>query len=157
MPFVTRDAASGRLKLGPVGSWRDTAGRVVLRIPLVKYRDTIGRFHLQLAVLAVQLTSLTGLELLFFGPNAAGNSFANNGRVLFEVKNQGVTTRTLTFKSQRPCDQGVLHDQIVSIDPGKTRTIGPFAVARFNDQSLQTVTVLYDNIVGLTVAVYSPP
>lgn len=156
MPATYRDT-SARIKLGPVTSYRDTAARIKVTIPQFRWRDTAGRIRLRLNPITVQFSSLSGLDPIYASPSSGGDAFANDGRVKLWVINAGGTTRTLRFKAQRVCDQGILHDQISTIDPGKRLEFGPFNTARFNDQVTQMVQVIYDNTLGLQVAAISPP
>lgn len=155
MPATYRDT-SARIKLGPVTNYRDTAARIKVTVPQFRYRDTGARLRLRLNPIAVQFSSLGGLDPVYSSPSSGGDAFTNDGRVKLWVINAGSTTRTLRFKSFRACDQGVLHDQVSTIDPGKRIEFGPFNSSRFND-SQQQVEVIYDNTLGLQVAAISPP
>jgi hypothetical protein len=109
-----------------------------------------------MAVLTVQDVVLGGTEVTFAAAAAGGDSFPNDGRTWFRVKNGGGADRTVTVNSQRACDQGFDHDQAVVVTAGEERDIGPFPTERFNDTSARVVAT-YSSESGLTVAALRLP
>ncbi len=104
-----------------------------------------------MALLTVQKVTAAGIGPTFAAANAGGDAFANNGRTMVVVKNDGASSITVTITSARTCNQGFLHDLTISVPAGAERWIGPFAPWRFNDESGQ-VAVGYSAVTSVTVA-----
>jgi hypothetical protein len=85
---------------------------------------------------------------------AGGDQFANDGRTIFEASNASGGSITITFVSQRACDQGTVHNTAVAVGAGVTKRIGPFIPSRYNDAS-GYVQVTYSGVTSLTVGVAS--
>lgn len=108
-----------------------------------------------MAILAIQEPNLTGLNVTLVAANAGGDSFPNNGSIVFRVTVTGAVT--LTFPAQKPCSFGVsnvAHDAVVAIAAAGSRDIGPFPTERFNDVNGR-VQVTYTTATGVTVAAVS--
>lgn len=101
--------------------------------------------------LTVQTISLTGLAPTFAAAGSEGDTFNNDGRTFFYIKNGDASEHTATIDSLVDCDQGVDHDPAVAILAGEERLIGPFTKGRFNSASEQ-VSISYDAIASITVA-----
>lgn len=100
----------------------------------------------------VQNAALTGLATSFEAANAGGNKFLNTGRELLIVKNGGGGNVVVTIAATVQCNQGILHNQAVTVLAGATEIIGTFPGARFNDAT-GYVTVTYDGVGSVTIAV----
>lgn len=108
-----------------------------------------------MALLTVQTIATTGLAATFAAAATAGDTFLNNGRTFFYVKNANVTTaRTVTINSLVPCNQGSDHDLVVSVAASTNMMIGPFEQSRFNS-SAGVVSATYSAETDLTVAAIS--
>ncbi len=106
-----------------------------------------------MADLAVQKGTTAGTSLTFNAPAAGGDKFINANEKTFVIaKNTDVADRTITFGAVGKCDFGFDHDEPVIVPAGGEIQIGPFVQRRFNDQ-LQKVSMTYDDITGLTLAV----
>jgi hypothetical protein len=81
-----------------------------------------------------------------------GDTFLNTGREELTVKNGGASSITVTIAAQNPCDQGVLHNQVVTVAASGEEIIGPFRVDRYNDIN-GMVHVTYSAVTSVTVAV----
>lgn len=108
-----------------------------------------------MAVLTVQEVVNTGLNPSYAGAAAGGDEFANNGDVLFHVKNGDASAHTVTINSQVNCNQGFDHDGGGSIPAGEERMYGPFPKSRFNPDG--NVQVTYDAVTSVTVAAIKLP
>lgn len=89
---------------------------------------------------------------------AADQVFANNGRVLFLVKNGDSTSTNVTFDVPAVSSDGstaglAIADRVVAVAAGKTAIIGPFPMAIYNNQSTQQVAVSYSKTTSLNVGV----
>jgi hypothetical protein len=108
-----------------------------------------------MAVLSVQQISTAGVvPATLVAASAGGDSFANNGRTVFDAANGSGAPITVTFASQKPCDQGSTHNTVVSVTNGTTRRIGPFDPSRYNDGN-GFVQVTYSAVTSLTVGAFS--
>lgn len=106
-----------------------------------------------MAVLTVQSSALTGTELAAYASAAAGgDSFANDGTIMLHVKNGGGAPINVTAVAKTACNQGTLHDAVVSVTNGKEALIGPFPTSRFNDVNGK-VSITYSAVTSVTVAV----
>ncbi len=104
-----------------------------------------------MAALNVQKTSLAGLSPAYGAADAAGDSFPNDGRTTFHVKNSGTAAQTVTVASPTPSNYGTTHNVTVSVPAGGEVVIGPFDKRRF-DNRLGRVGVSYSAVTGVTVA-----
>lgn len=106
-----------------------------------------------MAVLTVQQAALAGLNPTYAAAAAAGDSFANDGKIVLHVKNTNAAARTVTVASQRPASPGLAPaNNAVSI-PATTgeRLIGPFDPIIWND-STGSVLITYSADAGVTIA-----
>ncbi len=83
----------------------------------------------------------------------AGDTFANNGKVLFYIANEGGAPISVTFDdSGTPTPSGTIDafdpDVTIVVTNAKWRLIGPFPVARFGT----TVAVTYTSETSVMVA-----
>jgi len=104
-----------------------------------------------LAVLTVQKISHAGLNPNFVAADVGGDEFANGGRTMLYVKNEGASQITVTIDSAKPCNYGFDHDLTVDIPAGEDRIVGPFDPSRFNNSSAR-VAVTYSDVTSVTVA-----
>lgn len=109
-----------------------------------------------MAKLTVQQIARAGLEPTFAAAAAGGDTFDNDGRTFFWVKNGDADELTVTIDSIVDCDQGFDHDPDVAIPAGEERLIGPFPTGRFNDSSGE-VSATYDDETSVTVAAVKLP
>lgn len=104
-----------------------------------------------MAILTVQEISLDGLEVTYTAADVSGDEFPNDGRVSFEVKNNGASSITVTFNSVAPCNYGYDHDVEVTVGAGKTLRYGKFEPGRFNNANGR-VEVSYSGVDSVEVA-----
>lgn len=104
-----------------------------------------------MADLAIQKLNRAGVALNFAAAAAGGDRFPRTTRGYLHVKNGGGAAITVTLNSQKPCDQGFDHDELVNVPAGAERLIGGFADDRFADAQ-GYVNVTYSAVAGLTVA-----
>src|SRR5262245_4469467 len=108
-----------------------------------------------MAALTINDCDLDGF--LFTGASAyvacagGGDTFVNDGKTFFHVKNTNAATRTVTANSVTACDQGFDHDiaYVVGATTGECFA-GPFPTARFGT----TVTLTYSAVTNLVIAVF---
>lgn len=105
-----------------------------------------------MAILTVQKASMTGRAVTYTPATLSGDEFANDGRTVLHVKNEGVSPITVTVNSQKPCDQGFDHDITVTVAASGEQVIGPLSTERFNNTSGR-VEVTYSAVDSVTVAV----
>ncbi len=105
-----------------------------------------------MATLAIQIINHTGLSESLAAAAAAGDQFANDGRIFLHVKNSNGASRDVTINSQNNCNQGFDHNITVTV-PATTgdKMIGPFPPGRFDDGS-GFVQVTYESDAGVTIA-----
>lgn len=106
-----------------------------------------------MAVLSVQSITQAGIAPTFSAAGAAGDSFSNNEKTYFHVKNGGASSITVTVDSFTKCNHGFDHDITITVPASGERIIGPFPSARFNDDSSK-VNVTYSAVTSVTVAAF---
>jgi hypothetical protein len=104
-----------------------------------------------MALLTPQTLSLTGLVKTMIAAAAGGDTFANDGTILFFVKNGGASAVTVTINSQTPCNQGYDHDIVLSLAAGAEVAFPKLDPGRFNDTN-GNVSVTYSAVTSVTVA-----
>lgn len=109
-----------------------------------------------MATLTVQTLSIAGVTPTF-GPVAASDVFANDGRTVIEVKNANAGADTVAIDSIVACNQGGDHDggSVVAATTGD-KIFGPFDPTRFNNSNGQ-VTITHSVTSSVTCAVYRLP
>lgn len=107
-----------------------------------------------MAVLAPVDATLAGVADALVAAAGGGDSFANNGHVVFVVNNASGAPITVTFDDPGTPNPGNAvafnPDVAVAVPAGARRTIGPFPPWRFNDPSGR-VNVSYSDVTTLTV------
>ncbi|WP_156290784.1 hypothetical protein [Oceanobacillus salinisoli] len=91
-----------------------------------------------MADLSVQKISKSGVSPVFSSADIAGDTFFNNGDVIFSVKNGGTATITVTVTSVAKCNQGFNHDLNIDVGAGEEKLLGPFSTERFNNDERRT-------------------
>lgn len=104
-----------------------------------------------MAALTIQTAGLTGLTKTMAAASAGGDTFANDGKTVFSVKNGGASAITVTINSQHLCNQGFDHDLVVSVAAGSEISFPELDIYRFNDTS-GNVVVTYSAVTSVTVA-----
>lgn len=104
-----------------------------------------------MAVLTVQNIVAAGLNPSYAAAAAGGDTFANDGRTLFHVKNAHSAAWTVTIAAARACNFGTLHNGGGSVPNADDIFFGPFPPERFGE----TVSVTYSGVTALTVAALS--
>jgi predicted CoA-binding protein len=92
---------------------------------------------------------LSVVETVSVAPTVIGDTFANNGQVLYKIKN-GANATTVTVVGQ-PCSHGRSANSVFATLANKEYLLGPFDPALFNDAN-GNVTVTVDQNVATTVA-----
>jgi hypothetical protein len=101
-----------------------------------------------MALLTVQeltATSTTGAVVALTAV-AASDTFANDGRTIYEINNGSGGAITATFVAVGACNHGVSHDLVGSIGAGVRKRFGPFSIDRFGS----TVTVNHSATATIT-------
>jgi len=79
-----------------------------------------------------------------------GDSFDNDGRTVFIVKNASGGSITVTFNSLVQSNYGTDVDPVLTVAAGATLIAGPFDPVRYNDANGR-VGVTYSGVTSLTV------
>ena len=105
-----------------------------------------------MATLTIQTIDHTGVAESLVAAAAAGDQFANDGRIFIHVLNTNGASRDVTINSQSNCNQGFDHNIVVTV-PATTgdMMIGPFPPSRFDDGG-GFVQVTYEAETGVTIA-----
>lgn len=107
-----------------------------------------------MAVLTPVDVTLAGVADNLVAAAGGGDSFPNNGHVVFVVNNGSAGAITVTFDDPNTPNPGSASqfnpDVAVSVPAGARRTIGPFPPFRFNDANGR-VNVTYSGVTSLTV------
>jgi hypothetical protein len=79
-----------------------------------------------MAILPIQQSSSPPGDLDFVAASAGGDEFGNSGGagMSFWIENTSGADRTVTFTATRPCENGVLHDHVVTVATGTTPGVG---------------------------------
>lgn len=114
-----------------------------------------------MAALTTQHPAAAGVSLAYVAASVGGDSFINNGREMYHIKNGSGSPVTVTFtsgaSSGNKCSFGVAgtqHDKVVTVGATSDDLVGPFNKDQFNDAAdLATVHVTYSAVTTVTVAV----
>lgn len=77
------------------------------------------------------------------GTGANADKYRNSGKESLVIINGGGAPITVTRTARKACDQGTLHDNVVSVAAGATEYLPPVSPLIFNDD---------DGFVGVTVS-----
>ncbi len=109
-----------------------------------------------MAVLTVQSVTRAGLVPTYAAAAGGGDSFANDGRTVYHVKNAHIAPWTVTVATQMTVDGKAVADDAVVVTNGTDALIGPFPPSIYNDVNGQ-VQVTYSGVTALTVAAIRLP
>lgn len=104
------------------------------------------------ADLTVQKPALTGSAVTYAAAAAGGDTFTNTGQEVLHVRTAGSPV-VVTVTAQSACNQGVVHNQQVTVPATSERAIGPFRDLKRWNTAQSKVAVTYDQVTGVTVAV----
>jgi hypothetical protein len=105
-----------------------------------------------LITLLVQEATKEGLSVVYSPASAEGNKFANNGDTEARIKNDSDAAIEVTIKSQKNCNRGFHHDEVITIAANSERSIGNLEPAWFNNDQGQ-VEMTYSTVTEVTVAI----
>lgn len=108
-----------------------------------------------MAVLTVQKLSRAGLNPSFVAAAAGGDEAPFVQDAFIVVKNGGAGSIDVTLNSQKACDQGFDHDEVVAVPAGGERWIGLFS-DRFRNATSGNVEWTYSGVTTVTVGVFEP-
>lgn len=109
-----------------------------------------------MAELTVQNIVITGLEETLAAAAAGGDTFKNDGRIFFYVRNASVADITVTFTTPGKIGGVDIENPAVVVTAAEERMIGPFNPSIFNNAS-GLVAVTYSGVTTLTVAAIRLP
>ncbi|MBT9156915.1 MAG: hypothetical protein DDT37_01906 [Firmicutes bacterium] len=104
-------------------------------------------------LLTIQELAGTGAAPTFVAAAAAGNHFANDGRVALEFVNAHTAPITITIDSFTPCSQGFDHDLVLTVAAGtrwRTPALDPGRFRRIDGHTYIT----YSLVTALTVGAF---
>lgn len=112
--------------------------------------------------LSTQEVGLTSLEPTFSSADADGNTFNSGDRTFLHLKNQqngsaaaSVTATIDDPNSVQPTAATSFDPDVeVVVAPDNEKLVGPFRATRFKDDTTGFVSVSYDSVTDLVVAVY---
>ncbi|HET7558358.1 MAG TPA: hypothetical protein VFK80_00235 [Limnochordia bacterium] len=109
-----------------------------------------------MATYPLQNAALDGLDVAFAavaGTNVSPDKFRlpTDKDVVLRIKNGDASDHTATIKAQNPCNQGSLHDTVVTIPAGTERSIGPIP-RQFYAGTDGMAEVYYDATTSVTAA-----
>lgn len=103
-----------------------------------------------MAALSVLTPGVTGSVLGAVAAAGGGDTFVNNGDVLFYIFNGDGSDMTVTFVTAGTTSQGIaIADVAVTVAAGAEKVIGPFDPSVFNGAS--GVSVTYSAVTSVTV------
>lgn len=105
-----------------------------------------------MAEISVQTIGLDGVTPTYVSCDSGGDTFKNSyGRTFLHFKNGDTADKTVTIASLKECNQGFIHNVVITVPAGGDAMVGAFAPIRFNDAS-QMVSISYSDVTSLTVA-----
>lgn len=107
-----------------------------------------------LTAVAIRRTS-NGRDLVGVAAAGGGDTFVNNGREYFHVKNGSGAPITVTFVTPVTVDGGAVANLDAVIPAGASHLIGPFPPQNYNDTGAVggILSVTYSGVTTLTVGV----
>lgn len=105
-----------------------------------------------MATLAPQKAEKAGTAVGFVAAGAGGDQYLWGSNRIARVKNGGAGAITVTAVAQRPCNQGVLHDNAAAIAAGAEESIGGLERAIYADAS-GYVHLTYSDASSVEVAI----
>lgn len=107
-----------------------------------------------LTPVAIRRTS-NGRSLAGVAAAGGGDTFVNNGREYFHVKNGGGAPITVTFVTPGTVDGGAIADLTGSVAAGDTAIFGPFPPVNYNDTAAVggIMSVTYSGVTSVSVGV----
>lgn len=75
------------------------------------------------------------VDPVFQPADAAGDQITNDERTHVRVRNVSGDQQTVTVTATGRCNHGFVHDEAVTVDPGKDLLLGPFPSQRFSDNA----------------------
>jgi len=106
-----------------------------------------------MAALTVQEIEATGITPTYAAADVAGDEFAFSAGAFVHAINDDASSHTVTVASVYPAQPGIAPDDIaVTIPAGEERMIGPFNALFFRDSD-GNVSLTYDAVTSVTVAV----
>lgn len=106
-----------------------------------------------MATLTPTVLTRSGDSKSFVAADVAGDQVANDGKVLLYFRNTNAAPRVVTVNSVRPCDQGVDHNETITVAATTGDELaGPYDPARFTDPATGMLAWTYDAVTNLTVA-----
>lgn len=109
-----------------------------------------------MAALTVQSTGIgsNSLTPTFAAAAGGGDTFVNDGRVLFYIKNGDASPMTVTFATPLALRGGIaIDDPQTTVPATSEEVIGPFDPTVFNQAAGTGVSVTYSAVTSVTVAV----
>lgn len=106
--------------------------------------------------LSVQKIAITGLEATYGAAAGGGNTFKNDGKTFFHIKNGAGSDVTVTFTTPGTVAGVAIADPAVVVTAGEERMIGPFEPSIFNNAS-GLVAASYSSATSVTVAAIKLP
>ena len=103
-----------------------------------------------MAELTVQEITLACLTETLVAANAGGDTFKNDGRTQFRVKNASASPITVTFTTPGKVSSVDISDPAMTVTNATTKTFGPFPPNVFNTAS-GLVQVAYSAVATVTV------
>jgi len=107
----------------------------------------------------VDLTpEVPGTSVTYVAAATAGNTYTNHGIEMIHLKVSGATAAVVvaTVEGVAACNQGTVHDVTAAVATASDMLLGPYDTARFNNATTGKVTIHYDGVDTLTVAIISP-
>lgn len=109
--------------------------------------------HNVYTALTVTDISRSGITATLTSAAAAGNKFANNGKVFIDISNGYTGAITATFITGRTVDDLAVADLTVQIASGAEKFIGPFEPGTFNDSD-GYVNIDFTTVTTVTIGAF---
>jgi hypothetical protein len=107
-----------------------------------------------MATIPVTPISALGTVVPYSSAAGGGDQFANTGNETVHIKNGDVSSKTATFTGQTPCDQGSLHNLVLTIGAGVEYAVKGLNPRRYNDGNRMT-QITYSAVTSVTLYVES--
>jgi hypothetical protein len=86
--------------------------------------------------------------------DATNNTFVNDGRTWVEINNGAASNINATFVTTLTYSGFAIADQVVLVQNGTSKIVGPFDTNLYNDANTGAVTITWSAIATITVGAF---
>lgn len=108
-----------------------------------------------MATLTIEKLTDAGSDVsgLATAATAGGDEYSNDGATYLYLENTSGASVDITLHGQVECNQGHIHDNVVTVPAGSNVTVPPLPVGHYNDPN-GYVQITYSAAAGVNVCAY---